>query len=168
MIPLPRITSIILQRLPDMQLVHHGTRKFYSRLGLSLEFLCSSLRAQRGYTLQSPFLIRQALEQLIAIDCDLLLPPAFILLPKEPSFGSFGSDAIYVVSLPGQTTSLLAIDEALSRGYREEEQPHRRANLDELRDAVRNLVSHRPTGFKTHRGGCVLESRDSYHRILDS
>jgi hypothetical protein len=91
----------------------------------SLHLLC-----QRREALETPLLIRYALEAPVAILCDLLLPALLSSFPLGPCLCGFLGDLVDVANLLRRfLSSALTVYESLSRCDRQEEEAHTSVRL---------------------------------------
>jgi hypothetical protein len=92
------------------------------------------LRGEGGNRLEPPFLVRHALQGLIAIVRDLLLPVQdgfLVLFPGGPRLVRFDGGFVEVGAILDRLfVQLLAVDERPSRGDGQQEEAHAAEGLD--------------------------------------
>ena len=80
------------------------------------KFFSLHLLGQGRKALETPFLVRYALEPPVAVLCDLFLPALFSSFPLRPGIRSFLRDPVHVAKLLGRPlSSSLTVYESLSR-----------------------------------------------------
>ena len=86
------------------------------------------LKASEGYSHQYTYLVGNALEELVGVDCDFLLPALLCLLPSRPSCCCAIEDAFgvrfWLAWFQGLLLDALAVDECATGGDGEEEDAH--------------------------------------------
>ena len=98
-------------------------------LCLAIDDVLSPLVGQNRHRLEAPFLIRDALQRLIAIEGDFLLPVAWgflVLLPGGPGLVGLDGDLVENGAVLGSfLVQLLAVEQRAPRRDGQQEQAHR-------------------------------------------
>jgi len=94
----------------------------------ALVYLRQPLLRRRGYRLQAPFLVRDAVEQSVAVDSELLLPALLSFLPLRPCLRCSVEDALrnrlLVLRAFDDLLDAFAVDERSTCRDRQQKEAH--------------------------------------------